>query len=156
MNLDIYYLGINQYFIFPARNPLVQKMLNGRPILSLRLCWKPLGSERARCLSIFICKKPCANRAFRGGSALTHSVVYGGNPITTHTFDERSVVVLLANCNLYGFTGMQGKHCYGYGNLSQMWKFMRNHLPLHCLCRWSGASCKEGKTFSYSTLQLLF
>ena len=58
-------------------------------------------------------------------SALTHSVVYGDNPVTTLTFDERSVVVLLVNCNLYGFTGMQGNIAMAMGT-----------------CRKCGSSCE--------------
>lgn len=107
--------------------------------------------------SQYLIESPALTGLSRAESALTHSGEYGGNPTATLFFDERSVVVLLTKCNLYGFTGMQGNRSHGYGNLSQMWKLLRDHFSLHCMwCRWGGSSREEGETFSYSTLQLLF
>ena len=106
--------------------------------------------------SQYLIESPALTGLSRAESALTHSGEYGGNPTATLFFDERSVVVLPTKCNLYGFTGMQGNRSHGYGNLSQMWKFLRDHFPLHRMCRWSGTARQEGKTFPYSSLQLLF
>jgi hypothetical protein len=101
-------------------------------------------------------ESPALTGLSRAESALTHSGEYGGNPTATLFFDKRSVVVLPTKCNLYGFTGMQGNRSHGYGNLSQMRKFLRDHIPLHRMCRWGSASREEGETIPYSSMQLLF
>ncbi|MDI7027854.1 hypothetical protein QMO31_33050, partial [Pseudomonas aeruginosa] len=69
-------------------------------------------------------KSPALTGLLGTESALTHSVVYGDNPITTLFVDKRSVVVLPTKCNLCGFTGEQGKRNHGNGYLSQMWLSM--------------------------------
>lgn len=82
--------------------------------------------------------------------------MYGGNPPLHLYLTKESLADLPTMCNLYGFTGMQGNRSHGYGNLSQMWKYLRDHLPLYNLCRWCGASRKEREAFPDSALQLLW